>query len=594
MLNDPRSPKHFLAFLSPIKIPEIERVRADLQADDSLHIFGTRSIRETAGRFLLFRSGAIITYVTSKEDVKALNELARMVRSKIDAGKLKIVVFTQFDFANLSKLVRALGMLEFKVTPGQNERLKMTIRSLLLAAQVCEKIESQKNQRLPTESKTLEDVKISFSSLSQARDDCWLIDFESFHKSAEQISFEAIGPSLALGDWQEVTTPVDALPCWKFIRRDSGLDSFISEGHWIFYGSQPEFKNSIWTFKSQKPELTHIGSDGATLTSRIKPLSENEIIVSQNPNLQQEKLLRLMMSLDYSITLSDPTRPPMSFAEFSDPVIHSLENQGPFVPLSERVSKARHNEYGEYEKKLNECHDKITPSSDRGIISELLDEITGTGVPVLIWTPQQTIKEVAPHLKFHVKTKTIQIPVPPSEGERSFAERLLASRSKELLVSAGLRRMALFFSIKSSDLNFVENTLQFTPPESIYRIQRRKAFRLPLAPETPFVINVRNVGELMVRDISSTGICIIHPGAVNPQVIFQGQILPELAIEIDNQVLQCPAEIRWVKTKHTPAGKPIVEIGAQFFDLNPAIAELIRLYVFEESLKYLQKYVRIG
>lgn len=594
MLNDPRSPKHFLTFLNPIKIAEIERVRSELQSDDAIHLFGSPSIRETAGRFLLFRSGAIVTYVTSKEDVKTLTELARIVRSKIYAGKLKIIVFTQFDLPNLSKLVRTLGAFEFKFPKGQGERVKSTIRALLASAQVCEKIESQKNLALPDESKLIDETKISYSSFAQTADDCWLIDFESFQKLGDQLSFQATGPSLALGDWQEVTTPVDAIPCWKFIRQDQGLDSFVSEGHWIFYGAQPEFRDSIWHFSSPKPELVHISNDGTTRTSRVAPVGDTEILVAQNPKLSPEQLMRLMLSLDYSIYVANPKRTPMSFSEFANQTIQSKDALVQSVPLTERVSKARRAEYAEFEKRLNEHHDKISPNSDDDVIYELLDEITGTGLPVLIWTSQQTIKDFAPYLKFHVKTKQIEIPFPPSEGEGSFTERLLASSADQIFVSAGLRRMAVFFSVKLKEITFSDRTMQFAPPESIYRIQRRKAFRLPIPHDQPFLINVRNVGELRVRDISSTGICIIHPGVVDSQVFFPGQILPELAIEVDNQVLQCPAEIRWIKTKHTPEGKPFAEIGAQFFDLNSSIAELIRLYVFEESLKYLQKYVRIG
>lgn len=594
MLNDPRSPKHFLTFMNPVKITEIERVRADLEADPSIHLLNSPSVRETAGRFLLFRSGAIVTYVTTKDDVRALTEFARMLRSKIQAGKLKVIVFTQFDLPNLSKLVRALGCFEFKVPKGQGERVKLTIRGLLSSAQVCEKLEAMKKEEGAPAASTTNGLEITRTPAIKTNDDCWMIDFGSFQKVGDQYGFTAIGPSLALGDWQEVTTPVDSVPCWKFIRQDPGLDEFISSGHWIFNGAQPEYRNSLWYFSSPKPELVYVAPDGKPSELRVSLSSPTSLAVTENPDLSHELTQKLMMSLDFSVYTLNPKRTKSSFTEFCDQALSSKDNQVQAVPLNERISKAKRAEYEEYEKVMIRARDTITPDSDDDIIRELLDEITGTGVPILIWTQQKHIKDFAPHLKFYVKSNQIEVPYPPSDGESSFAERLLHAASEQLFVSAGLRRSAVFFSIKSNDVEFAEKSMLFPPPESIYQIQRRKAFRLPIAHDHPFLINVRNVGELRVRDISHTGLCIIHPGFVDPQVLFPGQILPELAIEIDNQVLQCPAEIRWIKAKHTAEGTPFAEIGAQFFELSPSIAELIRLYVFEESLKYLQKYVRIG
>ncbi|MGE0615201.1 MAG: flagellar brake protein [Bacteriovoracia bacterium] len=214
----------------------------------------------------------------------------------------------------------------------------------------------------------------------------------------------------------------------------------------------------------------------------------------------------------------------------------------------------------------------------------------------IIWTKDQE-QVVNTHLVGYTEEqKTIYAWMPKNFNPDAFIRELQKIKDPSCYFSVSLTRANIFFKTKFKDIN--QEGLAFEYPEQIYKVQRRKDFRMPVPDGYAIKIEVEdplfpeNKLQKKVYDISAGGISFIVK--TDEEAMFTvGLKLRNIRFQVRSRDIKCDAEVKHIKmmTNTRDAKPPGVKIGLQLQNLKPADAQHIASYVFEESRKYFSRFI---
>jgi hypothetical protein len=175
-----------------------------------------------------------------------------------------------------------------------------------------------------------------------------------------------------------------------------------------------------------------------------------------------------------------------------------------------------------------------------------------------------------------------------------FRTALLKSGNLDIYFSVSISRANLFF--KAELLGFEPGAFRFKFPREVYKVQRRKDFRLPVPDGYTVYVDLPDPTLKGVRykrkilDISAGGIAVL--GTLEEEAVYAvGQKLENVKFKLRTRDITIHCEVRYVKS-YSITGKNLgVKIGLQFINLKNSEAQFIAAYVFEESRKYLTKFL---
>jgi hypothetical protein len=235
---------------------------------------------------------------------------------------------------------------------------------------------------------------------------------------------------------------------------------------------------------------------------------------------------------------------------------------------------------------------EFQPVKDAQEAHKLLREAVRSIASTMIWTKEQK-HVLATNLRvFDEREKKLYARIPSGTDPEWFVGELDKMGSRECFFSVSLAKANVFF--KAACGGVFDEGLQFSLPERLYKVQRRKQARFMV----PFgrVMKVELADPLFpagklskkIFDISSGGLAFIvdeEEGAA-----FQvGLLIEGMNFLVRGRRIKAEAEVRHLKTMARDSATPGVKVGVMFKAIDPGDAQWIDAYVFEESRKYFTK-----
>ena len=240
---------------------------------------------------------------------------------------------------------------------------------------------------------------------------------------------------------------------------------------------------------------------------------------------------------------------------------------------------------------LPEPFDSITDIDE---IDRFLKEGVKTLSAVLFWTHHQELSVSSYLNHFHDQDRTFCIWKPKDFDPKDFQQSLGGSSAQECYFNLALMSSSLFF--RTDFLGLKKDELNFKAPKKIFKVQRRSYFRLPLAAlgeirvrfQDPFFPESSVVKKIL--DLSAGGLSFLASDQ-EEALFYPGMELKKMTFTIQGREMTCDAEVRHFKVMPVKSDFPGVKVGVRFLNLNSSDSQLIASYVFEESRKYLSRYL---
>ena len=237
----------------------------------------------------------------------------------------------------------------------------------------------------------------------------------------------------------------------------------------------------------------------------------------------------------------------------------------------------------------------FAPIDDPKEQTTLFKEAVSSLASVMVWTKNQEnlIKTHVVHLE---KDGTgFAIWQPKDVDGRKFITMATAMKPPLFFFSVSLARANIFFSALFRDIS--ETGIRFFKPAQIFKVQRRKDFRLPIPAgyvvrvefDDPVQFPLR--ANLKIADISAGGLSfLIEEDDLGAYP--KGAILQNMVFRIRGRDIHTRGEVRdarAIETTNSPV--KLAKVGIQFVSLQKGDDQVIASYVFEESRKYFSKFL---
>ena len=238
---------------------------------------------------------------------------------------------------------------------------------------------------------------------------------------------------------------------------------------------------------------------------------------------------------------------------------------------------------------------EFEPVETPGEAVRLLREASKGIASAMIWSKEQKYV-VNTHVGvFQEVEKILYAAIPRDIDPRTFMQQLDDLGSRDCFFSLSLTRANLFF--KATCLGYDDGGLRFRAPEQIFKVQRRKdmRFTIPegytLRVEIPNPINPAERVTKAIVDISSSGLAFV----ITPEeesVYRAGMILGSASVILKLRKLVADVEIKHVRAIPTGSSRHRgVKVGVLFTNLPADASAWISAYVFEESRKFISRFI---
>lgn len=212
----------------------------------------------------------------------------------------------------------------------------------------------------------------------------------------------------------------------------------------------------------------------------------------------------------------------------------------------------------------------------------------------VIWTKEQETV-VKTYLTAHLEdAREILAWIPKKLDIRAFEKHLIQIGDKTLFFSISLPRANVFF--KAEYIGHEQGAFRFKYPDKIFKVQRRKSFRLPIPDGYIVFVEFDDAlggpfrSKKKVIDISAGGLSFI--AGIEEEAFFkEGQMLRNLTVKVRNKEIKCTGQVRHARLLPISSRIQGVKVGIQFEHIRPGDAQHIAGYVFEESRKYFSKFM---
>lgn len=239
-------------------------------------------------------------------------------------------------------------------------------------------------------------------------------------------------------------------------------------------------------------------------------------------------------------------------------------------------------------------HREFVPVPSGPETTVLLKEAVKTNASTIIWTKNQEGVYNTHLSALDEKAKTLHAAIPPDSSSEMFHEAVKKSGIKDCFFSISLSRANVFFKV--SFVGYDSGFLRFSYPESVYKVQRRENFRLPIPDgytvyaEFQDPLFQENRIKKRVIDISAGGFSFLV--APSEDCIFESNTrIRNIMIRLKDRPIVAEGCVRHVKTLPSNFRVQGTKVGVVFEKIKPQDVQFIAAYVFEESRKYVTKFL---
>lgn len=218
----------------------------------------------------------------------------------------------------------------------------------------------------------------------------------------------------------------------------------------------------------------------------------------------------------------------------------------------------------------------------------LLSDAAHQLAPAMVWTLNRGSVFNSRLNLFNQVDKVLRVPAPKPASLNKFTEELVKFKTKECYFCVSHPHANLFFATKL--INSDSEGLYFSIPKELHKVQRRSNYRFQipigriLKVEFKDPLFAENILQKKVFDISAGGLSFLTSEA-DSAMFTKGLVLDELTFTIRTKKIVTSAEVRYTKPISIPSSELEVKVGLVFKSIERAMADLIALYVNDESRK---------
>lgn len=235
----------------------------------------------------------------------------------------------------------------------------------------------------------------------------------------------------------------------------------------------------------------------------------------------------------------------------------------------------------------------FVPVEDAAEVDRLLKAGAKVFASTMVWTKNRGFSLNGQLCLYTGLGQRVCVKVPASFNFKEFRNNLDKSDTRDCLFSISLQSAMLFF--KAAFIQHDTVGLVFHSPEQVFKVQRRKELRLKVPEEQNLKVEFEDPefpDKMRVKrlyDLSAGGLSFLT-GPEDASIFVKGMILKNVTFSIGNRKIMAAAEVRhsFESQKH---GKARIKVGLFFKNIRPGQAQQIATYVFDESRKYILKYL---
>jgi hypothetical protein len=264
-------------------------------------------------------AAAMIICIATKEELPEMIQLLANLKSRIDAGTHKIIVYNQVNNNKATGLLRSKGVSEVVEQNVSLKALQYKFNNIVNLIDVAIKRSKtdvknksgEKNISGSNVNKSRKAGQVVFSAPIEHFSDFWLLMNQKnvrFVIGKWFVNF--YGPGPGSGSWEPYSEKVNDEQGWIWNPRKADDKTFYQdEGRWVFFGNCPEFswEEKHWYFISKKPEFAFY-VDKKVLHKKIQILENGDVQFCENSKIGKSMQGAILQSIEASIHLKDSYR----------------------------------------------------------------------------------------------------------------------------------------------------------------------------------------------------------------------------------------------------------------------------------------------
>ncbi|OFZ54428.1 MAG: hypothetical protein A2428_02870 [Bdellovibrionales bacterium RIFOXYC1_FULL_54_43] len=582
--------------------PVLKQLADLVKKDETFEVGVCRSLGEVHAHFTDEKKYFVLYAVSSVDDLKRLVPFTKMTVRQIAQGHVALVALNRLGLENAPMILKAMGFADvissvsIKAT-GLRRRLESLSELLNRPRQenVDQKPVAESAQQLVSplrEIHVLEPLTIA--------SDCWLLrSNQDAKKIKDQWVVNLMGPGPPAGHWErrnrEPVVPDGDNMAWEWRPNDAKDGTFVEPGgSWIFQGKRPLFAEFHWIFISKLPKLSYF-LGGKEICDYFTLTEDGNLSIRANSEIAKKKWPAIHASIlnEYRVGVQKfENNSPVRFFKNTENKGRQINNKigedEPATPwrnlmgLSEpgpewknQLTPDIQNNIEQLKKDLNAKQALFSRIANPGTRFSYVRELEKSHLPAVLWTAGQKIKFSAKIERFDQDSDAVILQAPAGDDARQLVSE---DASGQVFVNISLHRGSLFFVTNRGRIQIEGACLRIPMPETLYEVQRRSHFRLPIpAEKLAFAVVAGQMHPLL--NLSGGGMALMVKGSDKDR-FAQGTILEDVGFDLCGTEIHCAAEVRWVKPD---ANGSNFTIGIQFKDLDPMHQQKISLYVLEEG-----------
>lgn len=240
----------------------------------------------------------------------------------------------------------------------------------------------------------------------------------------------------------------------------------------------------------------------------------------------------------------------------------------------------------------NEKPRDLEPIEDRREIDKYLAEGAKAAASTLIWLKDDQDNVIQSHITlFNALDRALYFKMPENFDYPQFVDQLTKRKLEDCLFSASLPSANLFFKARLLDFDATLG-LKFEIPGKAYKVQRRREtrYQIPMGYALPVEFDHPKISRETLRkkiiDISAGGLSFLTD-TDEAELYTAGEILKNLKVTVRAKLIQTDGEIRHTKQ----ISEKSLKIGIAFKTISAPDSSLIASYVFDESRKFLSRFI---
>jgi DNA-binding NarL/FixJ family response regulator len=539
-----------LIIVSSKPLLRIKNLMNLVEEEEGYNVFEASDSDSAIDEAQKLESSVVLFFINQIENINDIIELSGALYDEIENNEIKVVVVSYAKHGNLKSILNKIGV--DYVFSGRAD-LEIVRKSI----GVCFNKMEKQQKSLKKHEEQLANLKIPQSVTKVEVVGTMETPFDYFvsegKKSYKRVigewEIELTGPSLNVGTWiRSRREEYRAQRVWEYITHTKTHELFKGqEGTWFYSGKRPKYKDDKWIFKGERPVLYY--KDGLEEEFKIQNKDGGATLLIRDNNIKEKEILKLIYE-------SYRSRPVGDTISYELPNLEKKEVELPIPSVSARAI--------------------FQPVETKQERIDFIEECVRDKRDATVWTAKQKI--VTKGIIKHKEGEDYLIEWNYDQENTKLIKEIANKKHKMVYSKMDLPHGLVFFPIKAPQINYGENFLNIKLPDEMWKVQRRRYFRLEFKERNRISCLFKFGGisiHCKIMNISAGGCAFEFESDFELEL---DDVLEEVTFKILTDTLVTAGEVKWTGKKNRK-----LQAGVKFLNLNEADENFINRYVLENS-----------